>query len=232
MIEKLLEYQSADAGLRKIETELAGSEARKKAVIAKKYLESVEENVNVLDARAAKLVEVYEKAIEEQEKLEEFQTEFESAVKEATTASEASYLIKKVDEVSLKIKSLTAKLVKLSEEIASIKKEYANIRNTTKAMQTQYSENTAKYGELKASLKQEKESVEKKLEELKKDVEPALMERYLKKRSAKMYPVVYEANGKACGACNMELAMSDVGKLKSGEVIECPQCGRLLYEKK
>ena len=45
MIEELLKYQEVDANLRKIEVELAGSEARKKAVVAKKYIDGVEENV-------------------------------------------------------------------------------------------------------------------------------------------------------------------------------------------
>ncbi len=53
MIEELLKYQEVDAELRKIETELAGNEARKKAVAAKKFLESVDESVNMLDVKAA-----------------------------------------------------------------------------------------------------------------------------------------------------------------------------------
>lgn len=232
MIEELLIYQEADAKLRKIETELSGSEARKKALSAKKYLESVEANVDNLDARAAKLLDVYEKALSEQEKLKDFETEFESAVKEAGNSSEISYLIKKVDEVSVKIKALSAKLNKLAEEIQSVVKEYVGIKNTTKAMQAQYAENGKKYNELKVAVKDEKEAVEKELEKLKKNVDPALMDRYLKKRAAKIYPVVYEARDNVCGACNMELPMSEMNRLKNGEVIECSQCGRLIYKKK
>ena len=56
MIQALLNYQSADAKLKKIEKTLADSEERKKAVSAKKYLEGVEENVNKLDDRAAELI--------------------------------------------------------------------------------------------------------------------------------------------------------------------------------
>ena len=41
MIQALLDYQTADAKLKKIEKTLAESEERKKAVSAKKYLEKV-----------------------------------------------------------------------------------------------------------------------------------------------------------------------------------------------
>ena len=232
MIEQLLTYQQADAKLRKIETELSGSEARKKAMAAKKYLEGVEANVDNLDARAAKLLDVYQKAVAERDRLIEFEAEFESAMKDAANEAELSYLVKKADKVSLEIKALYAKLNKLAEEVQAVMKEYVNIKNTTKAMQAQYAENGKKYNELKASLKDEKEAVEKELDGLKKAVDPVLMERYLKKRASKMYPVVYELRDNVCGACNMELSMSEINKLKSGEIIECSQCGRLLYRKK
>ncbi len=232
MIEELLIYQNADAKLRKIETELSGSEARKKAVSAKKFLEGVEQNVDKLDARAAKLLDVYEKALDEQEKIQEFQTEFASALKDAGNSSELSYLMKKADEVTVKIRALAAKINKLAEEIQAVMKEYVAIKSNTKAAQAQYAENAKKYNDLKTSYKDEKESAERELEELKKKVDPALMERYLKKRAAKIYPVIYEVRENVCGACNMELPMSEINRLKNGEVIECSQCGRLLYRKK
>ena len=69
MIQALLEYQKVDAKLRDIEKRLSGSEERKKAMSAKKYLEGVEENVNKLDARAADLTAAYAKTEEELLKL-------------------------------------------------------------------------------------------------------------------------------------------------------------------
>ena len=64
---------------------------------------------------------------------------------------------------------------------------------------------------------------------LAKAVEPTLMERYQKKRADKMYPILYEVKNNACGACRMNLSMSDMNKLKNGEVIDCEQCGRMIY---
>ncbi len=229
MIEKLLAYQAADANLKEIEKMLAGSEEKKKAMNAKKYLEGVEENVNKLDLKAAELISLYENLTKEQIKFKEQQAEITEALKTVEDEKEAGYLIKKVEELISKIKSLGAKASKVSEEIQAVLKEYSSIKKTTQVAQTQYKENAAKYNELKDSVKDKKSSVEAQLEALKKDVDPMLMERYLKKRANKIYPVLYEVKGGICGACRMELSMLDMNKLKNGQVIDCDQCGRMLY---
>ena len=48
-----------------------------------------------------------------------------------------------------------------------------------------------------------KEKIEKELEAIKSKADPALMERYLKKRANKIFPILFEVNGKICGACNI-----------------------------
>ena len=232
MIQALLDYQKTDAKLRDIEKTLSGSEERKKAMTAKKYLEGVEENVNKLDARASELASAYEKTQQEQSKLKEQEVEITEALATLEDEKEASFLIKKAEELISKIKSLTAKANKINEEIQAVIKEYQTIKNTTKAAQAQYNENAKKYNELKDSVKSEKEAVEKELEVLNSKVDSALMNRYLAKRSNKIYPVLYEVKGNVCGACNMELPMSEMTKLKNGEVVDCDQCGRMLYLKK
>ena len=152
MIENLLKYQEKDAELRKIETELSGSEERKKAIVAKKYLDGVEENVAKLDARAATLYEEYNIALGDQAKLKEQEAEFVKAVESAADETETAYLIKKIDELAGKIKNLLSRAEKLSEEMTAVMKEYVKIKNETKAAQAQYAENGKKYNDLKASV--------------------------------------------------------------------------------
>ena len=230
-MQNLLAYQVEDAKLREIEKKLSESIERKKAMSAKKYLEGVEESVSKLDVRADELMATYKSATEEQVKLKEQETAIVDALNTVEDAKEVAYLIKKADELIAKIKTLGSKASKILEEIQNVIKEYNNIKATTKAAQLQYKENAEKYSALKESVKDEKLAVESKLEELKAKVEPSLMERYLKKRANKIYPVLYELRGNVCGACNMELSMAELNKLKNGEVIDCEQCGRLIYQK-
>ncbi len=231
MIEQLLIYQAADARLNKIEKELAGSDDRKKAVSAKKFIEGVEESLAKLDARAANLSAQYEKAVADLAKLKEQEEELSQALESAGDEGEASYLIKKAEELVSKIKKFTAMANTVANEIQAVVKEYVSIKNSHKVAVEQLKESGAKFNELKASLDADKKAVEAELEGIKKKVDAVLMEKYLKKRAGKMYPVAYEINGNYCGACGVEFDESTMSKLKKGEVIECEHCGRLIYKK-
>lgn len=229
MIKALLNYQEKDAKLREIEKTLSGSEERKKVMSAKKYLEGVEENVNKLDLHASELKSVFDRASQNQQKLVEQQSEISNAIDNALDEKEVGFLIKKTEELMAKIKAIADEMAKLKEELTNIIKEYSSIKKTTQAAQAQYKENAEKYNALKESFKAEKESIEKELVALKENVDASLMERYLKKRADKIYPVIYAVKDNVCGACRMQLPMSEINKLKSGEIIDCDQCGRLLY---
>ena len=226
----MLEYQKIDAGLRKIEIELSGSEERKKAISAKKYLDVMPENVNKLDLRAGELASAYENAIKEQTKLKEQHAELLGAIESIEDDSAGAYLLKKADELIAKIKSLSESVKKISSDIQDVIKEYANIKKTTKSAQEQYSVYGTKYNELKASKKDEMKKIEEELLKLEKQIPADLLERYKKKRADKIFPVFYEVKTNVCGACNMELSMSALSELKNGKVIECDNCRRLLYK--
>ncbi len=231
MIEKLLKYQETDAKLKKIEMELSSSEERKKAVSAKKYLDSVEENVNKLDGRSTELNANFENAVNLKAHLEEQGKELMHAVESIEDVTEATYLLKKAEELEGKIKSLSSEIARLSEEIQAVTKEFATIKSTTKAAQAQYAEYGQKYNELKASKKPEMDKIKNELETLSKDIPAELREKYNSKRAAKIFPVVVALSGNNCGNCRMELSMSELSKLKGGEVIECENCRCLLYQK-
>ena len=189
----------------------------------------VEENVNKLDDRALELKGAFESINQKQAQLSEQQAELSQALNAVNDEKEATFLIKKVDELIGKMKNLSDEADKISKELASIVAEYEKIKKTTKAAQAQYKEYNDKYKELENSYQAQKESAESVLNDLSKKVDKALMDRYLKKRADKMYPILYEVKGNSCGYCRMELSMSDMTKLKNGEVIDCEQCGRLIY---
>ncbi len=230
MIEKLLEYQKADAKAKEIEKTLAESEDRKKYAIAKKYLEGVTDSVNELDLRASELLSAYEQATNAQIKLKEQEKELSLALDESNDENSIAYLMKKAEELISKIKALGKQAESIEQEIKAIVEKYNAIRSKTKVAQEQYKTYGEKYNELKKSLKDKKDAVDSELEKLKAEVDGELMEIYLKKRAGKIYPIVYEIRGNSCGACNMELSGAELDKLKKGEVIECGNCGRMLYK--
>ena len=230
MIENLLKYQERDKDLRAYEVQLVESEERKKAMSAKKYLDGVEESLAKLETRAGELNQMYVSVVAELENIKAQDKEFGIAMETLSDEGSAGYLLKKTDEILAAIKRLSQETNSIAAEIQSVLKKYATLKANTKAAQAQYAEYGKKYNDKKAELKPEMAIIEKDLEELKKGVDPALMERYLKKRSEKLFPIVFEVGGNSCGFCNMELSMSEVSKLKNGEIIECEHCRRLLYK--
>ena len=230
MEKAMLDYQQIDAKLRKIEVEISGSEERKKAVTAKKYLDVMPESVNKLDLRASELTVAYENALKEKDKLSEQQVELLKAMDHAEDETEGAYLIKKTEELIVKIKNLAETIKKIGAEIEAIVKEYAGIKKTAKSAQEQYNVYGAKYNQLKASKKDEMTAISNELAVLEKQIPSELMERYKQKRADKIFPVLYEVKTNVCGACNMELSMSAMSDLKNGKVIECDNCRRLLYK--
>ena len=159
MIENLLAYQVADARLRKIEMELSGSEERKKAVSAKKYIETAPENVNKLDDKAADLEAELNLAVSETAKIKEQQAELEKALKTVEEPSDATYLIEQIDELMANLKVLDGKISKITAEIQTILGEFSSIKKMTKAAQAQYAEFGKKYNDLKASKQGEREAI-------------------------------------------------------------------------
>ena len=229
MIKELLHYQEVDGELREIETKLSRSEERKRAVEAKRYLDGVEESVNKIDAKAGELLAVYQNILKDIEKLEEQREELKKAYDGIEDEVGANYLIKKMDKLSSLIKNSLAQLKTIMDEFNAIAASYISIKKKAKEEQEKYKENAQKYNEFKASFQEDKKKIEAELEKIKKKVKPELMEKYIAKRENKMYPIFYKVEGGVCGACKMELSLSEINKIKNGEIIEC-QCGRLLYK--
>ena len=178
------------------------------------------------------LRKIYEKLQKEIKALDDQREEFIGALETADDENAFNYLSKKADELYAKIKNLSQETTRVAENMQAVYKEYAAIRAKIKAAQVQYAENVKVYNQLKASKQDERDKIESKLKEIEKGVDPALMAKYKDKRAKKMFPIIKEVQGDFCGACSMELPKSTLARLKSGEVIECDNCGRLLFLKK
>lgn len=230
MIKNLLAYQEADKKLKEIEKQLSESPERKKALNAKKYIDSAPESVAKIDSRSQELAVAFESMLLEQKKLKEQEDELNKSVISVEDEKGAEFLIKKAEELMAKVRALEEKIAKISAEIQSLIKEYENIKAITKKAQLQYSENAPKYKALKDSVQEDINKIKSELDTLVKNVPADLMQRYQLKRADKIFPIVYSVRGNHCGACNMELHAAALGKLKKGEVIDCDQCGRMLYQ--
>ncbi len=231
MIKALLKYQETDAKLRDIELDLSKSEERKKAKNAQKYLEGVDENLNKIELKAGELLFAFESATKELEGLKEKENEFKTAMSDLDSEDEINYLMKKTEELLAKIKSLTAEIAKITTDINALNEEYTNVRKTIKVARAQFDEYGQKYNELRKSKKPEMDAIKAELDVLKNDIDPKMLERYLKKRADKIFPIVVPLENNVCGGCFTELSMSDISKLKADGFIECDNCRKIIFIK-
>ena len=230
MIQELLNYQAVDAGLRKIEQAIAGSEERKKYLQSKKFLETVDETLARLESRAAELNAFYAKINADSEKLRDALADYDHALEGSESREEIEYLARKAGELLDQLKKAEGDATRVSDEIDALVRNYGDLKKKTKAAQETYLEYGKKYKELKAGKAGEKEEIEKQLAELEKGIPAALMQRYAAKRADKIFPVLVKSNGLSCSACGMDISISEQSKLDNREITECENCRRLLYK--
>ena len=230
MVQELLKYQSKDASLREIELSLSGSEERKKAMSAKKFLEGYSENVNKLDQRAEELSAILKNLSKNYKDLIEKLNEFEPVVDSCEDEGEIAFYQKKADELLSKLSKLENEINALTEEMNALMANYTQMYNKGKLAQKQYNEFSVKYKELKENKMPEMKAIESELAELEKSIDEKMLAKYKAKRADKMYPILYQLNGNMCGKCMMELSMAEVNKLNNGEIIECDNCRCLIYK--
>ena len=68
---------------------------------------------------------------------------------------------------------------------------------------------------------------------MEKDLNVAIFEKYKKVKANKKRPVfVPFIKPSSCGGCGMEIASDIIDKLSEGlKIQECPNCGRIIYNK-
>ena len=228
MIQALLAYQAVDEKLKAIEMQLSANEDRKKAAAAKKFLESVNETADRLEAKAGELAQGYKLLAEKQKELIDNIGEYDNV--DGFGEDEVEYVKKKAKELDEKIVSLDQELKRLEKAVKDTVDEYSALRQKTVKAQEQYRESAAKYNEARAAVQSERDEITAELEKLKKDVDPELMEIYLAKRRDKMpLPIVYACKGELCPACGMGFSLQEMNELKIKKTGECEHCRRMIF---
>ena len=232
MIKSLLEYQNVDSTLREIEVALSKSEERKKARSAKNFLDGANETLAKLDQRAEELVAKYNGAIKLYSQLSEEAKEYDGIGD--MDEDQLLYVKKKAQSLTEEVNNLYSAIDHLAKEIDSVLKEFAQLKADIKRAKAQYTEFVPKYNELKASKEGEMNEIKAKLKKLASKIDPAIMEKYLQRRKDKIFPVLNEATEMSKNAycrCGTQLPGTSYLTLKSGNIVECENCHRLLYLK-
>jgi len=232
----LYEYQQADAELEAYEKKLKNTPARKQLIKLQNFLKKQQsvlremENKALVEQNALSEIETQydrmivllnkkHKDIGEYEKMEldeidpgvvhglvhEYETTYENIMKQKRRAIA---VMTKAEETAARLKEILPRVSKAQKDFAALKKQHEE--------------------ELRAGAA-ELDKLKKTAEAAAAKVDASLIERYIRIKQNRAMPVSQLKDGR-CMGCNMELPSRDLAKLKkSGEIVECENCGRILF---
>ena len=135
----------------------------------------------------------------------------------------------KKDELS--VERLYELVDKIAPDVIEVTKE--EIMKKSKLGREKFDGYKAKYTKLKADVEPKIAELKAQLAKIQKDIDSKLYQKYMQKRENRIFPVFVALTENKCGGCRMEISASKLGAMKNNEfgVIECENCGRIIYTK-
>lgn len=233
-IDKLLEYHELDIRLSKEEIELRNSDECKNYFKTKKTYNDTMESIKQLDIEAEKLKGSFTNDSKEFEKLMNEATDISVMIDKIGQAQEMDYHLKRLNLLYADINKLEGQLKKLLDIISEITKRTKNLIFDGKKQREIYKEATDKFSVLKTKFDDAQATEKETLAKMQKDIDESLFDIYkrLKDNPSKKPPYVVQFSDPCCSGCGMDIDINQINKLKNNEIIECPNCGRIIYFQK
>lgn len=229
-MQEILKYQDLDLKLKKLEAELNSSVNKKSASDMQQYLRDGQTKLVKLEENAKVLIEQYQKATalynDFLNKLEALSKEVESGV--AIQNENLDAVLKKF---SADAEKLDNHIVNLANKISVVNKEFESVMNNAKKARHNLEIYKANFAKEKEKYDPEILKIKKALEEQKKFVNQSLLNKYLAKAEGKNIVVFVPESAGRCGGCRMEISGVKLSDLKAKGMIECENCGRVIYLK-
>lgn len=231
-IDKILEYQTIDMEVYRVEREFAKSPEVQKAVALQNKKKAITASLLKLDKEAETLFADLEKA--------------EAQIKEAVAAQDKAHFsmgsiadLNAADNVEKALNGYLEAFGNLEKEIKRIFKRLSDIKNEARklleqgnAANNEYKASLADYERKSQEIKQSMQGQIAKLSELRKEIDESIFRRYKLCRDNKKMPAFVPYDAPNCTACGMNISPEVGDKLKnSGDVAECPSCRRIVYLK-
>lgn len=231
---KLLEYQEADKQYRTLNKNLTHSKNAKAVSSAKKHAAEAKDSLIKLDRMAGDLINSFDKKIEILSKNQVKVNDFVKVIEEVDDLKELEYVQKKLDELILECNQLGKDINALKDKIHQIKVKTTEAMRLGKESSEKYKIAKTEYDKLKAELNPQAKKIKDKIAALEKEInDQQIMDRYNRIKDNNIFPVLVKFENESCMGCGMNIASDLQSKLsEEGNLVECPNCGRLMYKEK
>ena len=230
----ILAYQTVDLQKQQVETAVRTTEARVRYSKLNKLLKRQQEilkkltdDLEILSATAKKLNKQYKAVLD---RLDLETSEFETLENdEETTAEEMTEFKHDIERLNRELNGIEKELKQTYSTLERQVAEYQKTRQTGLKAKKEYDQVREICLKERDDAQAELNAFDAQLADLEKTVDPKLMARYKRARQHYGMPVVPVKDQK-CSGCNMELPTLTLSRLANvGVVVECENCGRLLY---
>ncbi len=232
-LEKLIECQRVENEINQIENELRGSQVRKKLLHARNYIINAQNNYKKMETD---VVELHAALEELTHRYEANRAKAEAESVHYAAADEESDLAD-VQDMEREAQEIAGSLARNEQELQALIKRLATIDQEMKKMAANLPRARQDYAKMKTIYDKELSAVMARTEPLKKELEAVqatlpetLLARYKQARQHANNPIV-PLEGDRCSGCHMELASAGLTRLKNQGIVECENCGRLIYVK-
>lgn len=226
---EILKYQELDLEIQKLEGEILDNQDRKNALKFQQLLKDCQGKLGELNNRAKVLSANYAKY---KEVFNQMAQNLELITKNLASEDEKKIdgLIEASDAITGNLMKLEKKLGEVVQESGNIQTEYTSIMKSARNYKSSMENYKNNYGEAKQEMEAQIAAKKAELEALSKKVDKQLLNKYKQKRTDKAKVFVAEINGR-CGGCRMEISVSKLAVLKAEKMIECENCGRIIFIK-
>ncbi len=229
--EALWAYQEEDmkadaiaAAIRRSPTRQKLEKARDFILDRQKQYKQIEEDVGAMVDRKDIIAQAITRS---REQLEALQKKYESNPPQ--TAEEIKTLLSEVSRCRDTIRQYEVEISRIVKETdandklsRSVRLEAANAKKTFDQLKSDYEEESkSKKGELEAQRAKAKELMDQ--------VDPKLLEEYETIKKHISPPVARLTHGQ-CSGCNTSLPSAILSRIKSGTLVECETCGRMIIQ--
>lgn len=230
-INKILEYQTLDSELFKLEKSLRENADKKTASQMQNNAKIAQERSYKLDEKAKELQKEYYNAKNQYAIQKKKMDEIFAKDTDKLSNEEVDKLIKLQEKLSQNLSILERSFAKLAENMNALLSDFNKTKNAFQMAKEQFALSKQKFDKAQNDAMQKKQELAKKLSALEKGIDNKIIEAYKKRRAENIFPVVVSLAGNCCGGCRMELSVANLSKLKEEGILTCEHCHRIIYLK-
>ncbi len=230
-VEKILEYQSLDSELFKIEKQLRENKNKKLANEMHENMKNAQTRSLKLEEKAGGLIAEIDKVKKHFKIQEEKMNEFLSKDLEKLSKEEVDKLTILSEKLAQNLVILDKNLTALAESVNVVLSDFNKTIKEFNASKEQFTICKEEYDNEVKTVEKEKNNLILKLKDLSKNIDSKIMEAYIKRRKENIFPVLVPLKGNSCGGCHMELPYATISVLNNDGILTCEHCHRIIYKK-